>query len=34
VLEWEKDFPLSPVDKLGEALDSRDQAKVMRTFKL
>lgn len=32
VPEWGKDFPLSPVDDLGEALESGDKTKVMEVF--
>jgi cytochrome c556 len=32
VPEWEKAFPLSPVDELGEAIEGGDQEKVMGVF--
>jgi cytochrome c5 len=32
VPEWEKDFPLGPVEELGKALESSNQGKVMEVF--
>lgn len=32
VPEWEEDFPLAPVNELGDALKSGDQGKVMAAF--